>query len=78
MQHVLEKILQHKGVAKTKTSMTFLCKWEGLSEHDNSWESWNSIKKDPILHDYCMRNNLKSAIPKNFKEATLERFKGLI
>jgi hypothetical protein len=68
----VEKIIRHrtpsnKGLSnRNKTSSTFLVKWEGYDEADNSWVPWRDLIHNAILHQYLISINCQNLIPKSF------------
>ena len=64
IEFFIEKILDHRGDLKRKTSLYFKVKWLDYDETFNSWESYSNLLHAGPLHDYLRHHNLKKLIPK--------------
>ena len=62
-EYTVEAILQHQGNTQRKTSMRFLVKWLGYSDDDNTWEPYQNLKDNSILHQYLDDHNLSNLKP---------------
>jgi transposase InsO family protein len=62
-EFVVEKILDHKGDFKAKSTLEFLVKWKGYADEDNSWETWKELMHVTALHEYLRSKNLAKYIP---------------
>ena len=62
-EFLVESILKHRGDSKRKTSLEFLVKWLGYSDEENTWEPYNNLKDNSVLHDYLRKNKLEKLIP---------------
>ena len=74
--HDVESILQHRGFATKKSTMTFLVKWCDLPDLNNTWEPYSRLKHEPLLHDYLWQHNLRSAILQEYKSVVRSRHEG--
>jgi hypothetical protein len=64
-EFVIEKVLNHRGDKKLRSSMEFLIKWKGFDdENQNSWEPWSGVRNTEKLHEYLNDNKMKSLINK--------------
>ena len=66
-EYYVEAILDHRGTSAKKSEMSFLVKWRGYEETDNSWEPWANLRLNDKLHSYLSSHGLKHLIPKQFK-----------
>jgi hypothetical protein len=63
--YLVEAIQKHLGTPAKRTQMTFFVKWQGYDEL--SWEPWDSLKNNIILHNYLREHKLERLIPKQFR-----------
>ena len=63
--YLVEAIHEHKGTPAKRTLMTFFVKWQGYDEL--SWEPWENLKNNAILHNYLRIHKLERLIPKQFR-----------
>ena len=66
--YVVQKILTHRGNSKKKSTLEFLVRWQGWSPEHDSWEPWENLRSNKRLHTYLISNNMKTLIPKRFRE----------
>ena len=62
-EYVVEKILEHTGDPKRRSTLEFKVRWQGYSEEHDSWEPWKNLRLVDKLHDYLRENNLSKLIP---------------
>ena len=62
----VEKIVSHKGSWKTKTRMTFEVKWEDYDDKANTFESYETLKRNIKLHEYFIDKGHKDLILKSY------------
>ena len=62
----IEKVISFAGRTKPKKKWTFLVKWEGYEDTYNTWQSWDDVKGNAVVHDYLRQINMASAIPKSY------------
>jgi hypothetical protein len=62
-EYVVEKILEHIGDPKRRSTLEFKVRWQGYSEEHDSWEPWKNLRLVDKLHDYLRENNLSKLIP---------------
>ena len=65
----VEAVLSHKGHRRRKTNMTFEVR---LVDGDITWETWDVMKTNTMLHDYLIANRMKSLIAGGYKNHTEE------
>ena len=66
-EFIVEEILAHRGNIQRKTSLEFLVRWLGYELEDNTYEPWNNLKDNSILHDYLRKHNLAKLLPASHK-----------
>jgi hypothetical protein len=59
---VVEKIINHKGVASRPSTMQLYVKWLGYGDEDNSWISWKE-NQDLAALDTYLANNPDVVVP---------------
>ena len=62
----VEKVLSYQGDIRKVTSLTFLVKWLGYDNADNTYEPWSGMKDNVKLHEFLIRENLKNLIPRKY------------
>ncbi len=63
----VERIIEHTGHKGRKSSMRFHVKWVGYD--DQTWEPWDNLKSNAVLHEYLRQNNMERLIPKSYTVA---------
>lgn len=63
----VEVVLRHSGTFAKKKSLKFLVKWLGYDDSHNSWVSYQRLKSNQALHNYLIKKNQASQIPKPFR-----------
>jgi hypothetical protein len=48
----VDKILDHRGDPKKKSSLEFLVSWKGYDSSENTWEPWKNVRKLTALDEY--------------------------
>ena len=61
----VESINGHLGNPNWKTRMTFKVKWMGYDQE--TWEPWDNLKSNVILHEYLKDHKMKKLIPQSYK-----------
>ena len=56
---LVESIVDHRGSVKKKSKMTFRVRWEGFSEHEDTWEPYAEMKKTEAFLVYVKDKGLK-------------------
>ena len=64
----VERIIEHTGNRKQRSTMDFLCKFTGWDNEYNLWLPFKEVRDIGVLHTYLIRNGMKSLIAKKFKE----------
>ena len=64
----VERILDHSGNKKQRSTMDFLCKFTGWSDEYNLWLPYKELRDVDVLHAYLIQNGMKALIPDKFKE----------
>ena len=67
--YLVEAITEHKGARSRPAQMTFLVKWIGFPEP--TWQPWEDVRDNIVLHNYLRNNNLTSLIPKRFRNVNI-------
>ena len=65
---ILANLLTVREMADTKKKMTFVVKWVGFDEPTEEPYTNRSLFKTEAMHTYLKENNLKSLIPKAYKD----------
>jgi transposase InsO family protein len=71
----VERIVSHRGDIKDKSRVTFRVRWLGQDESEDTYESFENLKRNEHLHRYLMANGGKSIIPRAFREVVPRRLK---
>jgi len=64
----IEEVREHTGGPKKRSEMDFLVKFSGWTEEHNLWLPYSEVRDNRILHNYLLRNQMKSLIPRKFRE----------
>jgi hypothetical protein len=67
------QILRHEGSPARYGQMDFLVRWEGYGPEDDLWLPWQSLRNNPVLHEYLFQHNLTRIIPREHKTPYLAR-----
>jgi hypothetical protein len=70
LEFFIEEILDMKGDGKRVSTFSFLVKWLGYDDIQNSWEPWKNVRDTDKVHEYLRANNMANFIPKKFKTNT--------
>ena len=71
LEFFVEKILDHRGNLKLKSTIEFQIKWLGYDCSHDSWEPYANVRDLDILHDYLSQKKLSQLIPKKFRSASI-------
>ena len=66
---LVAQILAHKGNIKQKSTLRFKVKWANYGEEGNTWEPWNTLRNNLVLHQYLREKKLDKLIPPRFRSA---------
>jgi hypothetical protein len=47
-----------------RSEMEFLVHWEGYDDSHDTWEPWEVLKANEIVHAYCASNKMKHMLPR--------------
>ena len=64
----VERIIDHSGNRKQRSTMDFLCKFTGWGDEYNLWLPYKEVRDIGVLHTYLIQHGMKSLIPDKFKE----------
>jgi hypothetical protein len=74
---IVESIVDHRPkvkraslLARMRSRLQFLVKWQGYANSENTWESYHELRHDAALHEYLRSNKMKSLIPNVHKESS--------
>ena len=62
-EFVIERVLDHAGDPKRKSSLDFLVKWAGFDDSENLWIPWRECRLNPKVHEYLRAKGLERLIP---------------
>ena len=65
---LIERILEHYGDIKKRTTLDFKVRWEGQPASNDLWLSYKELRDNEQLHVYLRANGLSSLIPDKFNE----------
>lgn len=60
-------ILGHKGTFKVKSTLHFHVMWRGYDVGDATWEPWEHLRHNSVLHAYLRKIGRESHIPKQHR-----------
>jgi hypothetical protein len=61
----VEKIIDHNGLVRNRKDMTFLVRWKGYTNKDDTWESYDNVRQTQAFVDYCTEQKMRSLVSKN-------------
>jgi hypothetical protein len=61
----VEQITEHTGHRSRKSDMRFHVKWIGYD--DKTWEPWENLRSNKVLHDYLRSKGMEKLIPKSYQ-----------
>ncbi len=65
----VERIIDHNGLVRNRKDMTFLVRWKGYTEKNDTWESYNNVRLTQAFMDYCTEKKMRSLVSKNLKSS---------
>ena len=63
-EFVVEKILEHRGDPKKRTSLRFQVLWAGYPLSEATWLPWGELRDNSALHEYLRLHHLERLVPK--------------
>ena len=63
MEYFIDKILDHRGNIKKRSSLEFHVSWLGYAQESNNWERYKNLRNSEPLHTYLAERNLLKLIP---------------
>ena len=64
----MERILDHSGDLKKRSTLDFLVRWAGLDETSDLWLPYSEVRDVEATHAYLREHDLQRLIPKKFNE----------
>ena len=65
---LIERILEHYGDVKKRSTLDFKVRWEGLPESSDNWLEYKDLRDTDALHIYLRANGMSKLIPEKFNE----------
>jgi len=62
-EFIIERVLEHTGDPKRKSSLDFLVKWLGYDDSHNLWIPWKEARLNAKVHEYLRNEGLERLIP---------------
>jgi len=62
-EFIIERVLDHAGDPKRRSSLDFLVKWLGYDDNENLWIPWKEARLNPKVHEYLREKGLERLIP---------------
>jgi hypothetical protein len=62
-EFIIERVLEHTGDPKRKSSLDFLVKWLGYDDSHNLWIPWKEARLNAKVHEYLKNEGLERLIP---------------
>jgi hypothetical protein len=63
----VDRVLNHSGQDKKVSTYKFLIRWRGYDDSHNTWEQWENVRNNLVVHQYLREHKLASLIPRKFK-----------
>ena len=63
---LIERILEHYGDVKKRSTLDFKVRWEGLPESSDNWLEYKDLRDTDQLHIYLRANGMSNLIPEKF------------
>ena len=64
----IERILEHYGDVKKRSTLDFKVRWEGLPETSDVWLEYKELRDTEALHTYLRQHGMTDLIPAKFNE----------
>ena len=58
MEYFIDKILDHRGHIKKRSTLEFHVSWFGYAQESNTWEPYRNSRKSEPLHTYLAEKHL--------------------
>jgi len=70
-EFLVANVIDHRPKTKgaKRSDMEFLVQWDGYDASHDSWEPWETLRNNSIIHDYCLSHNMKRFVPKNIQQS---------
>ena len=65
---LIERILEHSGDVKKRTTLDFKVRWEGQPATNDLWLQYKELRDNEQLHTYLRANGMSNLIPEKFNE----------
>jgi hypothetical protein len=65
----VERIIDHNGLVRNRKDMTFLVRWKGYTEKNDTWESYNNVRLTQAFVNYCTEKKMRSLVSKKLKSS---------
>jgi hypothetical protein len=62
-EFIIERVLDHAGDPRRKSSLDFLVKWEGYDDCENLWIPWKEARLNAKVHEYLRSKGMERLIP---------------
>ena len=68
-EFLVSYIIDHrpKKPRPRRSEMEFLVHWEGFDASHDTWEPWEVLKANNIVHSYCADNKMRHMLPRQSK-----------
>jgi hypothetical protein len=63
----VDRVLNHTGQDRKVSTYKFLIRWKGYDDSHNTWEQWENVRNNLVVHQYLKEHKLASLIPRKFK-----------
>lgn len=63
----VDRVLNHSGQDRKVSTYKFLIRWRGYDDSHNTWEQWENVRNNLVVHQYLREHKLASLIPRKFK-----------
>ena len=67
MECFIDKILDHRGNIKKRSTLEFHASWLGYAQESNTWEPFKNLSNSEPLHTYLAEKSLLKLIPPKYR-----------